>query len=101
MELATHKVSRPPPTLRNMNSSRWIDFELPAAAIGLPVSVRLGDFEDRWAAVVHCGSARSNGLGASAREALVAALEPLGVRARAVLMADPVMFAASAEVLAG
>jgi hypothetical protein len=82
-----------------MNDRRWVDFELPPAAIGLAVSVRLADFENRWAAVVRCGSATSNGLGASAREALVAALTPLGVRATAVLMAEPVMFAASADIL--
>ena len=82
-----------------MNTSRCVEFELPAIAVGRPILVRLSDYEGRWAAIVRSGPSTSHGIGASARDAFVAALEPLGVRARAVLMADPVMFAASAELL--
>jgi hypothetical protein len=83
-----------------MNTGRWFDFELGSTVIGLPVQVRLGDYEDRWAATVRCGSTASDGLGATAREALVAALAPLGPRATTMLMAQPVMFGASADLLA-
>jgi len=65
----------------------------------MPVHVRIGDFESRWAAIVRSGSATSDGLGATARDALVAALAPLGARATATLMAHPTMFGASAQLL--
>jgi hypothetical protein len=83
-----------------MNDSRWVAIELPSTAIGLAVRVRLGDFGGRWLADVACGTTDSQAIGGSPREALVAALAPLGVRATAVLMAQPVMFAASADLLA-
>lgn len=83
-----------------MDEHRWVDFELPATAIGQAVSVRMAERLDRWVAAVSCGVSVSQAIGASPREALVAALTPLGVRATAVLMAHPVMFAASADLLA-
>jgi hypothetical protein len=82
-----------------VNTSRWFDFELSPTVIGIPVHVRLGDFEDRWAAIVRYGSNTTDGLGATARDALVAALAPLGARATTTLMAQPVMFAASADLI--
>ena len=78
-----------------MNASRWFEFELSPT-----VHLRLGDFDDRWAAIVRSGSTTTDGLGATARDALVAALAPLGTRATATLMAQPVMFGVSAELLA-
>ena len=83
-----------------MNTSRWFDFELSPAVLGLAVHVRLGDFEDRWTASVTYGSATADGLGPTARDALVAALAPLGTRATTMLMAQPAMFGASADLLA-
>jgi hypothetical protein len=77
-----------------MNASRWFDFELSPT-----VHLRLGDFDDRWAAIVRSGSTTTDGLGATARDALVAALAPLGTRATATLMAQPVMFGVSAKLL--
>jgi len=77
-----------------MNANRWFDFELSPT-----VHLRLGDFENRWAAIVRSGSITTDGVGATARDALVAALAPLGPRATVTLMAQPVMFAASAELL--
>jgi uncharacterized membrane protein len=82
-----------------VKASRWFEFELSPTVIGIPVHVRLGDFENRWAAIVRHGSTTTDGLGATARDALVAALAPLGARATATLMAQPVMFAASAQLL--
>jgi len=83
-----------------MNTNPWVEFELSPISLGLPVAVRLGDFDERWVATVRFGSTTTNGLGANAREALQAALAPLGPRATTALLADPVMFAASAELLA-
>jgi hypothetical protein len=81
--------------------SRWVEFELAPASLGYPVAVRLGDFQERWVAVVHSGSVPTHGLGTTARGALLAALAPLGERAIAALMAEPMMFGASASLLAG
>lgn len=83
-----------------MDAARWFEFELPPATLGFPVTVRLGDFDARWLAVVDCGSFSGNGLGATARDALLAALGPLDSRATGALMADPAMFGASAALLA-
>jgi hypothetical protein len=83
-----------------MYATRWFEFELTSAMLGYPVSVRLGDFEARWLAVVQCRSVSSDGLGATARDALLAALAPLGKRATTALMAEPAMFGASATLLA-
>jgi hypothetical protein len=79
---------------------RWVEFELAPTSLGSPVVVRLGDFDARWRAVVRYGSGSTQGLGGSARDALLAALSPLGARATAVLMADTAMFGASASLLA-
>jgi hypothetical protein len=81
-------------------SSQWFDFQVSPSAIGMAVDVRLGDFGNRWAATVRCGSTTTDGIGATARDALVAALAPLGAYATTTVMAQPVMFAASADVLA-
>lgn len=78
-----------------------MEFELAPATLGYQVAVRLGDFQARWVAVVACGSVSTNGLGATARGALLAALAPLGERATAALMAEPAMFGASASLLVG
>jgi hypothetical protein len=83
-----------------MNTRPWVTFELPSTARGHSVAVRLRDFEGRWAAIVRCDTATTRGLGASAREALLAALSPFGPRATARLMAEPAMFAASADLIA-
>jgi hypothetical protein len=77
-----------------------VDLELTPTALGHPISLSFLDFGARWMAIVESGSTRTHGLGASAREALQAALAPFGRRATAVLMADPAMFGASAELLA-
>jgi hypothetical protein len=83
-----------------MNNSRWFDFELAPIVIGLPVQVRLRDRGDRWVARVLCGTTTSEALGGSARGALAAALAVLGANAAARVMAAPIMFAASADLLA-
>jgi hypothetical protein len=82
------------------HGSHWVEFEVAPASLGYPVAVRLGDYQERWVAMVQSGSVSTNGLGASARDALLAALGPLGERAIAALMAEPIMFGASARLLA-
>jgi hypothetical protein len=83
-----------------MNDSRWFAFEFAPNVLGLAVHVRLADRGDRWAATVRCGTATTDALGANAREALVAALAPLGAHATTRLMAEPTMFGPSATLLA-
>jgi hypothetical protein len=83
-----------------MHNNRWVEFELTPATLGYPVSVRLTDFDARWLAVVQCRSVSTKGLGGNARDALLAALLPLGTPATTALMADPAMFGASASLLA-
>ena len=83
-----------------MNTSRWFDIDLSPTALGIAVHVRLGDFDDRWTASVNYGCATADGLGPTARDALVAALAPFGERATTTLMSQPAMFAASADLLA-
>jgi hypothetical protein len=83
-----------------MNGSRWIELNLASSALAHPISMRLCDHGERWTAVVRCGPTTTNGLGTTAREALVAAMAPFGMHATATLMAEPAMFAASADLLA-
>lgn len=83
-----------------MSNSRAVEFQLEPPSLGYAVSVRLRDFSDRWFAVAESRDVRHSGLGSTAREALVAALAPLGPRTTTALMADPAMFGASAMVLA-
>lgn len=81
-----------------MNSSHSVAFEVTSGSLGGSVSIRLADHAGRWVAQVQCGSVFTTGLGAKAREALVAALASLGPRVTTELMADPAMFGASADV---
>jgi hypothetical protein len=82
-----------------MQTTRWIDFELSVTAVTPAVRIRIGDYGDRWVASVQCGTSRTSALGANAREALAAALAPLGARARTEVMAAPGMFGVSAQLL--
>ena len=63
-------------------------------------SMRLNPLGERWVARVDCEHERHHGIGTSAREALSAALAPLGKRTAASVMADPAMFGASLALLA-
>jgi hypothetical protein len=82
-----------------MQNSQWVQFEVAPTSLGYPVWIRLRDFNARWMAVVDCHPTSSEGLGGSARDALMAALSPLGTRATAALMADTAMFGASVTLL--
>jgi hypothetical protein len=83
-----------------VNARQWFQFEVAPSVLAVPATLRLADFDGRWAAVVRCGPNATNGVGATAREALLAALSPLGPRTTTAIMAEPIMFAASADLLA-
>ncbi len=82
-----------------MNTADWLEFEVTSPAQPGGLLVRIGAFGDRWVASVQCGGSSMSGLGATAREALRAALAPLGVRTTTSILAAPAMFGASVELL--
>ena len=77
-----------------------VEFAVELLGLPQPVHVRVSERERRAAAWVECGTLASSGIGATAREALAAALAPLGRRRVSEVMAAPTMFAASAQLLA-
>jgi hypothetical protein len=81
-------------------SSPSVEFQVQPPSLGYSVVVRILRQQERWLAVVDWRAEQLNGLGPTARAALLAALMPLGPRATATLMADPAMFGASASLLA-
>ena len=83
-----------------MQSGMWVEFQLSAAGVADTMSVKLREFGERSVASVQVGPNTHSGLGANAREALVAALAPLGARTTVAVMAAPDMFGASVAVLA-
>lgn len=83
-----------------MKNGQWLDLELSVTGLAERVQVRIGSFGERCTASVELGRISSDGIGATAREALVAALSPLGGRTTAAVMAAPAMFGASAQLLA-
>ena len=82
-----------------MNRGHWVDFELSVTGIAEQMRVRVGHFEERAVASVAVGRITTNGIGATAREALVAALAPLGTRTTTAVMSAPAMFGVSAQLL--
>jgi hypothetical protein len=83
-----------------MKNGHWVDFELTVTGAAQAMQVRIGTFDARCVASVELGALRTNGIGATAREALVAALAPLGNRMTTAVMSAPAMFGASARLLA-
>jgi hypothetical protein len=83
-----------------MNEGHWLNLELSVAGIRDAMQVRIGSFTGRSVASVQVGAVRTNGIGGTAREALVAALAPLGTRMTTAVMCAPAMFGASAQLLA-
>jgi hypothetical protein len=83
-----------------MNTGAWVELELHVGMAAAPFRIRVREAGDRSTASVACGSTRTIGIGATAREALVAALAPFGSRTAGAVMAAPAMFAASAALLA-
>jgi hypothetical protein len=83
-----------------MRSANTVHVDVSPAASACVFSMRLDPLDERWVAVVDCEHERHHGIGPSAREALVAALAPLGKMTAASVMADPAMFGASLALLA-
>ncbi len=83
-----------------MNTADWLEFEVNLPAPAATLRVRIGAFGERWVASVQCGDASMDGLGVTAREALRAALAPMGQRTATSVLAAPAMFGASAELIA-
>lgn len=75
-----------------------VNFSLTSAELGLDVDVRLRQLDGRWVAVADFDGDPEVGIGATPRVALTAALATLGGRAATALMADPQLFAVSAEM---
>lgn len=83
-----------------MNTGAWVELELHVGMAAAPFRIRVREAGERSTASVACGSTSTSGIGATAREALVAALAPFGSRTTGAVMAAPAMFAASAALLA-
>lgn len=83
-----------------MNTGAWVELELHVGMAATPLRIRVREAGERSTATVACGPMQTSGIGATAREALVAALAPFGARTAGAVMAAPAMFAASAEILA-
>lgn len=75
-----------------------VQFALRAPTLDFWVDVRLRNFEGRWLAVADIADEHEMGLGASAREALTAALSCLGQHAAETLLADPQLLSVSRAV---
>ncbi len=75
-----------------------VNARLASAELGIDVEIRLRQFDGRWLAVADFGGEPEVGIGATAREALAAALVTLGQRGAATLMADPQLFGVSAAI---
>jgi hypothetical protein len=81
-----------------MEYHQSIEFRLEPPTLGYGVTVRLRAIAERWLAVATSEGGEHLGLGGSAREALGAALFPLGPLAMRTLLADPGLFGASASL---
>lgn len=77
-----------------------VEFAVEVMGLTQPVCVRVSERGERAVAWVTSGSGASSGIGATAREALAAALAPLGRHRASEVLAAPAMFAASAQLLA-
>ena len=66
--------------------------------LGVEVGIRLRQLDGRRLAVAEFDDEPEVGIGATAREALTAALATLGDRTAAALMADPQLFGLSAAI---
>jgi hypothetical protein len=76
-----------------------VQFQLTAPSLDFYVAVRLRQFDGRWLAVAEIGGEPEIGVGHSAHHALRAALASLGPAAAAELLADPALWAISADAV--
>lgn len=82
----------------NRRTAPDLQFRLSAPSLSFWVDVRLRCFGDRWIAVAQLAGVQELGLGATARQALTAALEPLGRSAVRALLADLALLGVSCVV---
>jgi hypothetical protein len=75
-----------------------VNARIASRELGLEVEIRLRQLDGRWLAVADYAGEPEVGIGATARDALAAALTTLGERAAAILMADPQLFGVSAAI---
>lgn len=75
-----------------------VNARLGSQELGIEVGIRLRQLDGRWLAVAEFSGDPEVGIGATAREALAAALATLGERTAAALMADPQLFGLSVEI---
>jgi len=83
-----------------MRSANTVQVDVSPALSSCVFSMRLDPLGERWVARVDCEHERHHAIGATAREALSAALAPLGKQTAASVLADPAMFGASLALLA-
>ncbi len=83
-----------------MTTATSVEFELAHPSFGYALSIGLHNLGGRWLAIAQSPDNRLVGIGATAREALIVAISPLGPRTAALLMADPALMGASVQVLA-
>lgn len=95
---AIHAVTPPAHGLAVEATRPTIDFTLSQAAAGCDVQIRLRRVAQRWVADVR-GARSGTGMGRSASQALVAALEPMGDAATRALLADLGLLEPSIAVL--
>ena len=77
-----------------------IRFQLTGDGAAAPVDVCLRSTRGRWVATVEAPHRREVGLGATARQALNAALSPFSAATRTALASDPALIGASTQLLA-
>lgn len=75
-----------------------VNFRLTAPSLDIWVEVRLRGYGERWLAVAEISGDPEVGLGATARQAIGAALSSLGAQARSDLMADPSLLTVSRRI---
>ena len=83
-----------------MATQRTVDFRLGASSLDFGVDVCLRDFGGRWVAVAVIRGKQEIGLGATARDALTAALSSLPSAVVKALLADPQLFDVSRKIVA-
>jgi len=76
-----------------------VGFELSVIGLADSVCIRIGGAGERCVASVQVGARTTTGLGATAREALRAALSPFGAGTTTAVMAAPGMFGATGLLL--
>jgi hypothetical protein len=75
-----------------------VQFRLEAAGLGFAMDIGLRSHGERWIAVADIGGKSEVGIGRNARQALEAALAPLGQRVAATCLQDLALLGPSVEI---